>query len=208
MRPHTILIQKGGCNGIDQLSIDMPEDVKLRKLIATAIASAAAIAFAVTAWAAFRHYFHIESFSSLLRCAAERGPSGFACEQVIRLRIRDEQQVAALNDEAGALYPSMLADREQAEKYLDMFLRSGVRINAATSVPDRGTALHVAAATANAQAIALLLAHHADPMVRDRDGKLPLDRAREAKRVALERPADYRRAIELLEAAHPASAGR
>lgn len=109
-----------------------------------------------------------------------------------------DEEVRELNSEAGARYAAEFSDPEEAEKLLRHFIEHGVGVDSADQATVSGwTALHAAAIEPNPQAVRLLLAHGANPGLRDRRGKTPLDLATEA---AQKRPGqDYSQVIALLQ---------
>lgn len=107
-----------------------------------------------------------------------------------------EDEVEALNAEAGARYAALYPDKEIAEQLLPHFLESGVKINSIDRATGTGvTALHSAVLDQNAHAVRLLLDHGADPAKSDLQGRTPLDFARI---VAEKQPGDEAQEIVLI----------
>lgn len=76
--------------------------------------------------------------------------------------------------------PLHFAAEENEEVALEEHISRGCEVNA---VDERGnTALHVAARKGHVSIIKVLLRHRAEPDTRNRDGKLPLDLAKKARR--------------------------
>lgn len=116
-------------------------------------------------------------------------PFNWAARQVLFAFHPTPDEVIELNAEAGARYAANFPDPVEAEAILKHFLRHGVEIDSVDqglSGPDPGpgpgwTALHLAAIDPNPQAVRLLLAHGANPDLRDRRGRNALDLARAAQ---------------------------
>lgn len=117
--------------------------------------------------------------AQLLACMRSEEPwQAWTCEQVLRRVALTPENVAELNQQGGALYPALMEDPGKAEEMLELFLASGVDIDAGHKLARGRTALHSAASDADIGRIRLLLEHGASPDVRDQDGRTPLDVAR------------------------------
>ena len=77
---------------------------------------------------------------------------------------------------------------EQAIEIVDLLLKAGVDINQRAG--DGGTALHGAAGRGRDALVSLLVAHHADPTIKDNAGRTPVDVANGVGAGAFGRPAD------------------
>ncbi len=80
---------------------------------------------------------------------------------------------------ANAIALAAIDDLDRPLDFARELLDAGAQVN--TRGPQGTTALHLAAMTANAQAIELLLKRGADPTLRDAQGKTALDHAREQR---------------------------
>lgn len=112
---------------------------------------------------------------------SEPGPRAWVCRQALYRLHPTREEVAELNASAGAQYPILIPDRNEAARLLQHYLRAGVDINAIdTRSPLKWTALHAAAFEGNPQAVRLLLDNGADTRIKDAMGRTALDIAREA----------------------------
>lgn len=93
-----------------------------------------------------------------------------------------DQEVEALNAEAGARYSATFPDRKRAEELLQHMLDHGVDINSIDTASGSGvTALHSAALQNDVDAVKLLLANGANPKAEDAKGRTPLGYLREVQ---------------------------
>ncbi len=117
----------------------------------------------------------------LLSCVDVNAPwSAWTCKQVLRYASLTPDQVRDLNAQAGALYPVLMDDPQEAEEMLSLFLARGVDVNAGDQRVKGWTALHAVAMSEPVSKVTLLLRHGARVDVRDEDGNTPLDLARRA----------------------------
>jgi len=112
---------------------------------------------------------------------SESGPRARVCRQALYHLHPTQEEVVELNASAGAQYPVLMPDRNEATRLLQHYLRAGVDINAIdTRSPLKWTALHTATFEGNPQAVRLLLDNGADARIKDSMGRTPLDIAHDA----------------------------
>lgn len=113
--------------------------------------------------------------------AVEAAPVAWLCEQILFRSDFSQDQIAELNQLAGARFVTMLDNPEASTTALERLLELGMDINA-TDVRKDGwhmTALHAAAISGDILQIKRLLAHGADRTIRDDTGRTAADYARE-----------------------------
>jgi len=109
-------------------------------------------------------------------------PAGWICEKSLFWFHPTAAEVEEMNRSAGALIVLSVSDKEFGRRLLKHFLGAGLDINARDQrTQSKWTALHGAAAGPNVEEVKILLAHGADPSIKDAAGMTPLDRAKRAQ---------------------------
>lgn len=117
----------------------------------------------------------------LQSCAdAYKAPASWACERALFSRNPTPQELAEMNQRAGALFAVHQVQEANARRFLAYYIKAGLDINAVDQQsPTRWTALHLVALDGDAVGVRILLDHGADPSIKDLAGKTALDYARE-----------------------------
>ena len=144
-------------------------------LVGLGAAAVAAAAYAV-------HDLRSNGFMMLQACVETYPrPAAWICEQSLFSEHPTPQEVAEMNQRAGALFAVHQVKKESdARRFLAHYIKAGLDINAIDqSNGQRWTALHLVAGDAHPAAVRVLLEHGADVTLKDANGKTPVDRARE-----------------------------
>ncbi|WP_227814805.1 ankyrin repeat domain-containing protein [Nitrogeniibacter aestuarii] len=116
----------------------------------------------------------------LMSCMEVEKPlMAWVCEQVFYRDEFNKEDIAELNQSAGARLVTVLTGPERADHALDRLIAAGLEIDARDTRLNHMTALHAAAIEGNIEQIKRLLAHGADRSIKDDTGRTPVDYARE-----------------------------
>lgn len=122
----------------------------------------------------------------LQSCAdTAHAPVAWACEQALFSQHPTPQELAQMNQRAGALFAVHHVKEANARRFLAHYIKAGLNINAVDQRNgQRWTALHMVALDGDAAGVRALLDFGADATLKDADGKTAADlvRERHAKR--------------------------
>ncbi|WP_230971470.1 ankyrin repeat domain-containing protein [Nitrogeniibacter aestuarii] len=126
----------------------------------------------------------------LMSCMEVEKPlMAWVCEQVFYRDEFSKEDIAELNQSAGARLVTVLTGPERADHALDRLIAAGLEIDARDTRLNHMTALHAAAIEGNTDQIKRLLAHGADRSIKDDTGRTPVDYAREIQAKASDQSA-------------------
>lgn len=107
-------------------------------------------------------------------------PASWLCEQALFSQHPTPQELADMNQRAGALFAVHQVKEANARRFLAHYIKAGLDINAIDrSNGQQWTALHLVARDADPGSVRVLLEHGADVTLKDAHGRTAVDRARE-----------------------------